>query len=66
MVKAFADASGKQIPYEVVGRREGDIAICYADPGKANLELGWTANLGLDQMCVDTWRWQSMNPDGFK
>lgn len=66
MVEAFEAATGKAIPYEVVGRRAGDIASSYADPGKANHELGWSAKLGLAEMCEDTWRWQSKNPDGFE
>ncbi|BDF32175.1 UDP-glucose 4-epimerase [Lachnospiraceae bacterium] len=66
MVKAFAKASGKEVPYEIKPRREGDIAMCYADPKKAREELGWEAEHGLDEMCEDTWRWQSMNPDGYR
>ena len=65
MVNAFTEASGKPIPYKIVGRRDGDIATCFADSSKANTELGWKAEFGLNQMCLDTWRWQSMNPDGF-
>ena len=66
MVKAFSKASGKEVPYEIKPRREGDIAMCYADPKKAREELGWEAEHGLDDMCEDTWRWQSMNPDGYR
>ncbi len=66
MVKAFSKASGKEVPYEIKPRREGDIAMCYADPKKAREELGWEAKHGLDEMCEDTWRWQSMNPDGYR
>lgn len=66
MVKAFSKASGKEVPYEIKPRREGDIAMCYADPKKAREELGWEAEHGLDEMCEDTWRWQSMNPDGYR
>lgn len=66
MVKAFAKASGKEIPYEIKPRREGDIATCYANPAKAKAELGWEAVHGLEEMCEDSWRWQSMNPDGYK
>ena len=58
MIKAFEDASGKQIPYRVVGRRAGDIAQCYADPAYASKALNWRAELGVDDMCADTWRWQ--------
>lgn len=65
VIAAFERASGRPIPYEVVGRRAGDIATCFADPSLANAELGWTADRTLDAMCVDTWRWQSQNPDGY-
>lgn len=65
MVKAFEKASGKPVPYQVVARRAGDIATCYADPAKAAAELGWTAKLDLDRMMLDSWRWQSGNPEGF-
>lgn len=65
MVKSFADASGRNIPYEIVPRREGDIATCYASTEKAEKELGWKAKRGLKEMCVDLWRWQSSNPNGF-
>jgi len=66
MIKAFEVASGKQIPYNVSPRREGDIAACYAAPEKALTELGWKAERGLDAMMQDTWRWQSNNPNGYK
>ena len=66
MVKAFAKACGKEIPYEIKPRREGDIAMCYADPAKAARVLGWKAERGLEEMCEDTWRWQSQNPNGYK
>jgi len=59
MVKAFSAASGKAVPYRIVGRRSGDIAQCYADPALARETLGWQALLGIDAMCADTWRWQS-------
>jgi len=65
MVAAFEKASGKQIPYQIVGRRPGDIPTCYADPSFAEKELGWTACRGIDEMCADAWRWQSMNPKGY-
>ncbi len=65
MVKAFSKASGKEIPYEIKPRREGDIAMCYADPGKALKVLGWKAERSLEEMCEDTWRWQSRNPNGY-
>jgi len=65
MVKAFEKASGKKVPYQMVDRRPGDIAACYADPAYALKKLGWKSKLELDEMCEDTWRWQSMNPDGY-
>lgn len=65
MVAAFEKASGKPVPYKIVGRRPGDIATCYADTAKAEGELGWVAKRGLEEMCVDTWRWQSQNPNGY-
>jgi UDP-glucose 4-epimerase len=65
VVNAFEKASGRAVPYEIVGRRDGDVAQCYADPALAALEFGWRAELGLEQMCVDAWRWQSNNPDGY-
>ena len=65
MVKAFEKASGKDIPYQIVGRRPGDIATCYADVDYALEKLGWSAEHKLDEMCEDTWRWQSQNPDGY-
>ena len=65
IVKAFGEASGKPIPYQIVDRRPGDIAACYADPALAKAELGWEAKRGLKEMCVDGWRWQSQNPNGF-
>lgn len=65
MVKAFEKASGRAVPYEIKPRREGDIAVCYADPAKARTELGWQAEKTLEQMCADSWRWQSRNPNGY-
>lgn len=65
MVKAFSRACGKEIPYEIRPRRAGDIDMCYADPSKALKVLGWKAERGLDEMCEDTWRWQSQNPNGY-
>lgn len=59
LLKAFEKASNKTIPYEIVERRPGDIAVCYADPSKAKAELGWQATRGVDEMCEDVWRWQS-------
>ncbi|QLC77571.1 UDP-glucose 4-epimerase GalE [Pseudomonas sp. LPB0260] len=65
MVQAFEQASGKRVPYKVVGRRPGDIAECWADPSKAAHELGWKAERGLSEMIADTWRWQVRNPQGY-
>lgn len=65
MVKAFSKACGKEIPYKIVERRPGDVAMCYADASKAKRELGWEAKYDLDRMCADSWRWQSNNPDGY-
>jgi len=65
MVKAMEKASGKEIKYKIGDRRPGDIAECYADPAKAEKELGWKATRSLDDMCVDLWRWQQQNPDGY-
>lgn len=66
MVKAFSKASGQAIPYKIVDRRPGDVAMCYADPTKANNELGWKAEFGIERMCEDSWRWQSNNPNGYE
>ena len=65
VVKAFERASGRPIPYEICPRRPGDLAANWADPVKANRELGWTATRTLNDMCADMWRWQSQNPDGY-
>lgn len=65
MVKAFETANGIKIPYEIAPRRAGDIAECYADPTKAREVLGWTAEKTLEDMCRDTWKWQSENPNGY-
>ena len=65
VVKAFEAASGKPVPYELVGRRPGDIAECFADPAAAAKLLGWQAEHGIERMCADHWRWQSQNPMGF-
>jgi UDP-glucose 4-epimerase len=66
MVNAFAEVTGKDIPYEIAPRRPGDIATCYADPALAKNELGWEAKLGLMDMVRDAWRWQSDNPNGYR
>lgn len=65
MVRAFERASGKTIPYDIVGRRAGDIAKCWADSGRASELLQWRASRSLEQMCEDSWRWQSGNPSGY-
>lgn len=66
IVHAFEKTSGVKIPYKIVERRSGDIAICYAEPSKARLELGWTAERGIEEMCRDSWRWQDNNPQGYE
>ena len=65
MVKAFENASQRQVAYQIVERRAGDIAACYADTQKARDVLGWQATKGLEEMCDDAWRWQSRNPHGY-
>jgi UDP-glucose 4-epimerase len=66
VVAAFAAASGRAVPYDLKPRRPGDVAACYADPAMAQQLLGWQAELDLQRMCEDSWRWQSMNPRGFQ
>ncbi len=66
VVKAYEKACGRNIPYQIKPRRPGDIAVCYCDAAKAKEELGWSAERGIEQMCEDSWRWQSMNPDGYR
>lgn len=66
VLRAYALASGRDIPSVVAPRRPGDVAACYADPTRAAQLLGWRARLGLDRMCADSWRWQRMNPQGFE
>src|SRR5690554_2455899 len=66
MVKAFENASQKPVPYRIAPRRPGDIAACYAEPVKAEQELNWTATRDLPEMCEDSWRWQSQNPNGYE
>ena len=66
LIEAVKSASGKDIPYKITARREGDIATCYANPSKAEKELGWKAKYELDEMCEDSWRWQSNNPNGYR
>lgn len=66
IVKAFETASDKKVPYKIAPRRPGDIAQCYADPSKAEAELGWSAKRDVIDMCRDAWKWQSENPNGYK
>ena len=65
VIKAYSKACGKKLQYEIKPRRSGDIALCYADPKKAKEELGWIAKQGIDEMCEDSYRWQSQNPEGY-
>ena len=65
LVRAFEQASGRHIPYDIVARRPGDVAACYADPGLARQLLGWQASRDIAAMCVDSWRWQQSNPNGY-
>ena len=65
VVRAFEAASGRPIPYEIVARRPGDVASCFASTDAARALLGWQAQYGIERMCADHWRWQSMNPNGF-
>ena len=65
VIKAFSKACGKELPYVIDPRRPGDIAECWADPAKAEKELGWKAQFGIDEMCRDSWNWQKKNPDGY-
>lgn len=66
LIAAFSKAANKTIPYQIVARRPGDVASCYATAAKANNEIGWTAEKSIDQACEDSWRWQSQNPNGYK
>ena len=66
LLHAFEKVCGKKIPYQITARRPGDIAVCYADPSKAWKELGWKAEKTLEEMCEDSWRWQSQNPNGYE
>lgn len=66
MIRAFEQVSGRNIPYTIVDRRPGDVAVCYADPSKAERELGWVAERGIEEMCADAWRWQLHNPNGYE
>lgn len=66
VIKAFEKACGKKLPYKICPRRPGDIAACYAKVDKAKRELDWVAERGIDEMCASLWKWQTMNPDGYK
>lgn len=66
LVRAFEQASGRPVPYRMAPRRPGDVAQCWADPGLALRLLGWRATRSLEEMCADTWRWQSGNPRGYR
>ena len=66
VVKTFSKILNRELPYEIVARRPGDVAACYADPSKAKTELGWCAEKGLEEMCKDSWNWQSGNPNGYE
>lgn len=66
VVKAFEKVAGKQIPYQIVDKRPGDVAECYADPTKAKNELGWSAEKNIEEMCRDSWKWQNENPNGYE
>lgn len=66
VIKAYSKACGKELPYEIKPRRGGDIAKCYSNPAKAKAELGWEAKQGIDEMCADSYNWQSQNPDGYR
>jgi len=65
VIAAFSRACGRQLPFKIMQRRPGDAAVSYADPSKANRELNWFTSRGIDEMCADTWRWQSANPNGY-
>ena len=66
VLHAYEKACGHELPYVIEARRPGDIAACYADPAKAKEELGWVAQLGIEEMCASSWKWQSQNPNGYK
>ena len=66
MIKAFGKACGKELPYKICARRDGDIATCYAAPDKAKAELKWEAKFGIEEMCASQWKWQSNNPMGYE
>lgn len=66
VVRSFEKASGRKVPYEIAARRPGDIAQCFANPAAAERLLGWRAQYGIERMCIDHWRWQERNPNGFE
>ena len=66
VLHAYEKACGKTLTYEIKPRRDGDVAVCYSDSAKAKKELGWVAEKGIEEMCADSWKWQSMNPDGYR
>lgn len=66
LITAFSKAAGKDVPYQIVERRPGDVASCYASPAKAENELGWKAEKSIEEACEDSWRWQSQNPEGYR
>ncbi len=66
VLHAYEKAVGRELPYEITDRRAGDVAMCFADPAKAKKELGWSADKTLDEMCADSWNWQTKNPNGFR
>ena len=63
---AVEKASGRKVPYRIAPRRAGDVAQCYADPALAKEVIAWRATRGIDEMCADSWRWQSTNPNGYR
>ena len=66
LIESFSKACGKDIPYKIGPRREGDIDMSYADSSKAERDLGWRAEFDIDRMCQDSWRWQKNNPKGYE
>ena len=66
VVTAFEKVNGVKVPYTIQPRRPGDIATCYCNPAKAKAELGWEAQYGIEEMCRDSWNWQSKNPNGYE
>jgi len=66
VVEAASKAVGEPVPYRIVDRRPGDAPAVWADPSRAQRDLGWAAELGLDEMCADAWRWQRQNPQGYR